>query len=45
MINVMYHYVRPKSKEYPFFNNLDLDVFRRQLDYFDNEYGFILKKD
>jgi peptidoglycan/xylan/chitin deacetylase (PgdA/CDA1 family) len=41
----MYHYVRPKSKEYPFFNNLDLDVFRRQLDYFDNEYGFILKKD
>ena len=41
----MYHYVRPDSKEYPFFNNLDLDTFKRQLEYFDKKYGFISKED
>jgi len=45
MINVMYHYVRPDDNDYPNFDNLTLNVFRKQLDYFENKYGFISKKD
>jgi len=41
----MYHYVRPKNKEYPFFNNLDIGTFKRQLDFFEEEYGFLSKED
>ena len=40
----MYHYVRPSSEEYPFFNSLDVDVFIKQLNHFNNEYGFISKE-
>ncbi len=40
----MYHYVRPNSDNYPFFKNLDLNNFTKQLDYFDKKYGFISKK-
>ena len=43
MINVMYHYVRPDDSNFPFFNNLNIDTFRRQLDFFDKEYGFLSK--
>ena len=39
----MYHYVRPANKEYPHLNSLDLDVFKKQLDYFEKEYGFLTK--
>ena len=45
MQNVMYHYVRPSSQKYPYFKNLDLETFKRQLDYFEDEYGFISKED
>ncbi len=45
MINVMYHYVRPDNKEYMHFNNLNLNQFKRQLDYFEKEYGFISQQD
>jgi peptidoglycan/xylan/chitin deacetylase (PgdA/CDA1 family) len=42
---IMYHYVRPYSDNYPFFKNLDLKNFSKQLDYFDKKYGFLSKKD
>lgn len=45
MINVMYHYVRPDNKEYPYFNHLNLDIFERQLDFFEKKYGFISKNE
>ena len=41
----MYHYVRPYEANYPHFNNLDTQTFKRQLDYFKKKYGFISKKD
>lgn len=40
---VMYHYVRPKCEQIPYFKHLDFDDFRRQLDFFQKQYGFILK--
>ncbi len=43
MMNVMYHYVRPSIEEYPFFNNLDLETFKRQLDFFQSKHGFLSK--
>lgn len=45
MIIVMYHYIRYASSEYSDFNFLDVDVFRRQLDYFEKKYGFIDKEE
>ena len=45
MQNVMYHYVRPASQKYPYFKNLELETFKRQLDYFEDKYGFISKED
>ena len=37
----MYHYIREKSHDLPFFRYLDIKNLRKQLDYFENEYGFI----
>lgn len=45
MKNIMYHYIRPNHDDYKYFNNLDVDTFRRQLDYFEKEFGFIAKED
>ncbi|MDA9006518.1 polysaccharide deacetylase family protein [Litoricola sp.] len=42
---IMYHYVRPDNPEYPYFNHLNIDKFRRQLDYFDKQYGFLKKEE
>tara|TARA_B100001248_G_scaffold202732_1_gene156919 strand:- start:731 stop:1657 length:927 start_codon:yes stop_codon:yes gene_type:complete len=42
---IMYHYVRPFDRRYPYFKNLHLDDFKMQLDYFENKYGFISKND
>ena len=42
---IMYHYVRPFDAAMPFFKNLHIDDFKRQLDYFEKEYGFVSKKD
>jgi peptidoglycan/xylan/chitin deacetylase (PgdA/CDA1 family) len=39
----MYHYVRPGSEVYPNLNSLDVEIFKRQLDYFEKEYGFLSK--
>jgi peptidoglycan/xylan/chitin deacetylase (PgdA/CDA1 family) len=38
---VMYHYVRTYESAFPFFRYLDFDNFRRQLDYFEAEYGYV----
>jgi peptidoglycan/xylan/chitin deacetylase (PgdA/CDA1 family) len=40
MIPVMYHYVRPWAG-FPYFPYLHLEDFRRQLDWFSAEYGFV----
>jgi peptidoglycan/xylan/chitin deacetylase (PgdA/CDA1 family) len=40
---IMYHYVRESSGNYPFFRYLHIDDFRRQLDYFQNDEGFLTK--
>ena len=45
MINIMYHYIRPHDKEYPNFNYLDFDVFKRQLDFFEKKFGFLSKEE
>lgn len=42
---IMYHYVRPFDKEFPNFNNLHIDDFIKQLDYFEKEYGFVSKEE
>jgi peptidoglycan/xylan/chitin deacetylase (PgdA/CDA1 family) len=41
----MYHYVRPFNAEYKYFNSLDVDIFRQQLNYFEKKYGFISKEE
>lgn len=38
---IMYHYVRPFDAEYPHFKNLHIDDFRKQLDYFEQNFGFL----
>jgi peptidoglycan/xylan/chitin deacetylase (PgdA/CDA1 family) len=38
---VMYHYVRPDASDAPWYYYLDIEDFRAQLDYFEDEYGFI----
>lgn len=45
MLNVMYHYVRPFDYAYPYLNSLDLNVFKRQLDYFERKYGFLSQQE
>ncbi|MEM6967612.1 MAG: polysaccharide deacetylase family protein [Bacteroidota bacterium] len=42
---IMYHYVRPFDSEYPNFKNLHIDDFKKQLDYFQDKYGFVSKED
>jgi peptidoglycan/xylan/chitin deacetylase (PgdA/CDA1 family) len=45
MKSVMYHYVRPFNRDFPFLKNLSLDNFKKQLDFFAKEFGFIRKDD
>lgn len=40
---IMYHYVRPQEVELPYLFYLHSDDFRRQLDHFGQEYGFVSK--
>ena len=42
---VMYHYVRPFDPEFPNFKNLHIDDFKQQLNFFEEEYGFITKQE
>lgn len=41
----MYHYVRRETQRPPDYYHLDIDDFRRQLDYFEDNFGFLTKKD
>lgn len=41
MKSVMYHYVREYDEKHPNFRFLDIENFRRQLDYFERSFGFI----
>jgi peptidoglycan/xylan/chitin deacetylase (PgdA/CDA1 family) len=43
MKSVMYHYVREHDETLPNLRYLDFDNFRKQLDYFEQEYGFVEK--
>ena len=40
---IMYHYVREFDKNHPNFRFLDVENFRKQLDYFEKNYGFVSK--
>ncbi len=42
---IMYHYVRPDNHSIPYFRHLHVDNFVKQLDYFENEFGFISRMD
>lgn len=42
---IMYHYVRPFDERYPNFKNLNFTDFRKQLDYFQEEFGFVEKEE
>ena len=41
---MMYHYVRPQAAGLPFFPYLALSDFERQLDHFEEAYGFVSKE-
>jgi peptidoglycan/xylan/chitin deacetylase (PgdA/CDA1 family) len=45
MIGVMYHYVRPETDRYPDYYHLNLNDFRRQLNYLEKEFGFVDYRD
>lgn len=40
---IMYHYVQEYRKDIPLFKYLSFSDFKKQLDYFEKEYGFITK--
>ena len=41
----MYHYVRPFSEDFPYLKNLSFENFKKQLDYFNKEFGFVKKNE
>jgi peptidoglycan/xylan/chitin deacetylase (PgdA/CDA1 family) len=42
---IMYHYVREADPKLPYFKHLHIEDFRKQLDYFQKELGFVPKED
>ena len=40
---IMYHYVRDYNSDLPYFRFLDISNFRKQLDFFEDEFGFLTK--
>ena len=42
---IMYHYVREYSSALPNFRFLDIKNFSKQLDYFEENYGFASRED
>ena len=38
---IMYHYVRPEDKNYPYFKFLHINDFKKQLDFFQDNYTII----
>lgn len=45
MKSVMYHYVREYDDKHPNFRFLDVENFKRQLDYFDQNFGFVQQEE
>lgn len=45
MKSIMYHYVRTYKKNSPYFRFLDIENFRKQLDFFERHFGFATKAD
>ena len=45
MKSIMYHYVREYSAEQPYLRFLNIENFRRQLDFFAHEYGFVSRQE
>ena len=41
----MYHYIRKYDENYPFFKFLDIENFRKQLDFFKDNFGFVSRSD
>lgn len=44
MKGIMYHYVRPSDVRMPKLKHLHIEDFRRQLDYFEEKYGFVSRE-
>ena len=42
---IMYHYVQEYSESYPNFRFLHIDNFRKQLDFFAQEFGFVTRRE
>jgi peptidoglycan/xylan/chitin deacetylase (PgdA/CDA1 family) len=42
---IMYHYVRGETTRPPNYYYLDINDFQRQLDYFEDKFGFVSKED
>jgi peptidoglycan/xylan/chitin deacetylase (PgdA/CDA1 family) len=42
---IMYHYVREYDPRFPFFRFLDVGNFEKQLDYFQETFGFVCKEE
>ena len=42
---IMYHYVQEFKKELPNFRFLDIKNFKKQLDFFENNFGFVSRKE
>ena len=40
---IMYHYIRNFDKDYPFFRFLDIENFRKQLNFFEDNFGFVTR--
>jgi len=40
---IMYHYIKKYDSKFPNFRYLDFDNFKLQLDFFENNYGFVTK--
>ena len=45
MKSIMYHYVRECSATQPYLRFLNIENFRRQLDFFAQEYGFVSRQE
>ncbi len=38
---IMYHYIRESLKQLPNFRYLHIENFKKQLDFFEKEFGFV----
>ncbi|WP_238386991.1 MULTISPECIES: hypothetical protein [unclassified Campylobacter] len=45
MKTIMYHYVRKSDKNFPYFRYLSVENFKKQLDFFEQKFGFVKYED